>query len=145
MGRLLCALLVIACAEPAPEGDVTSDRVAAYRGHLRQLEIVARQYDRAMVTSTADLCIAVHRTYNRAVRAIIAAQYRGWIDTIGARLVAQGHGTEPARRIASFALAAIEGGLLLAKVTRSIAPLREVGETLRLMVSSLPAPTNRVA
>ena len=82
---------------------------------------------------------------SEAVRATVAGHYQGWIDTIGARLVAQGFGAEPARRIASFALAAIEGGLLLAKVTRSIAPLREVGETLRLMVSSLPAPTNRVA
>ena len=80
-----------------------------------------------------------------AVRATVAAHYTGWIDAISARLLVHGFGAEAARSLAGFTLAAIEGGLLLAKVSRSIAPLREVGETLRLMVSSLPGPTNRVA
>lgn len=79
------------------------------------------------------------------VRATVAGHYQGWIDAIAARLTAAGLAGEPARRIASFALAAIEGGLLLAKVQRSAAPLREVGETLRALVGSLQPPANRVA
>lgn len=72
MTRLLCALLLVGCtAEPAADSDVTSDQVAAYRGHQRQLEIVAAQYDAAMAKSSAALCISVHRTYNREARDIL--------------------------------------------------------------------------
>lgn len=80
-----------------------------------------------------------------AVRATVAGHYQGWIDAIGARLITAGVPAELAARIAGFALAAIEGGLLLAKVQRSAAPLREVGETLRVLVQSLRPAANRVA
>lgn len=68
------------------------------------------------------------------VRATIAAHFAGWTEAIAARLTAAGVAEAPARHAATFALAAIEGGLLLAKVQRSPAPLREVGAALRAMV-----------
>jgi TetR/AcrR family transcriptional repressor of lmrAB and yxaGH operons len=78
------------------------------------------------------------------VRATVAAHYQGWIDAIAQRLVAAGSAEAWARTVAGFALAAIEGGLLLAKVQRSTQPLRDVGAVLEALVA-VPRRPNRVA
>lgn len=72
------------------------------------------------------------------VRTTIAKHYEGWTERIGARLVAAGVDAESARRMATFALATIEGALLLSKVGRSPAPLFEAGAMLRALVGTLP-------
>ena len=68
MARLLCALLLVACTEPVSQGEVTSDQVAAYRTQHRQVEIAATRYDTAITRATPELCISMHRTYDRDVR-----------------------------------------------------------------------------
>lgn len=72
------------------------------------------------------------------VRTTIAKHYEGWTERIGARLVAAGVDAESARKMATFALATIEGALLLSKVARSPAPLFEAGAMLRALVAVLP-------
>jgi len=75
---------------------------------------------------------------SEAVRATVAAHYDGWIDALAAHLVSHGVPAAVAPRFARFALAAIEGALMLAKVARSRAPLTEAGETLRAMMALVP-------
>lgn len=69
-----------------------------------------------------------------AVRSTVAHHYETWIELISERLVAAGLEAESAPRLATFALAAIEGALLLAKVEKSQRPLRETGAMLRSLV-----------
>lgn len=70
MVRMLCALLVVACAEPKTPDDATSNVIAAYRVQQRQIEITASRYDNALVElkEAPELCISMHRAYNRDVR-----------------------------------------------------------------------------
>ena len=77
------------------------------------------------------------------VRKTVAAHYAAWQQAITDRLA--GHfGIAPpiAAQLATVALAAIEGGLLLARVQRSRAPLVTVGHALHAMavLASGPAP-----
>ena len=74
-----------------------------------------------------------------AVRATVAAHYDGWIGALATRIEARGVPTAGARRLAQFALSAIEGSLILAKVARSRQPLLDTGETLRAMIGLMPA------
>ncbi|WP_278258027.1 hypothetical protein [Nocardioides convexus] len=53
-----------------------------------------------------------------------------WAASIAARLVAAGRETEEARALASAALAAVEGAILLARAHRSTQPLDDVGRVL---------------
>jgi TetR/AcrR family transcriptional repressor of lmrAB and yxaGH operons len=73
------------------------------------------------------------------VRATVAASYAAWIDSIAARLRGLGVAPEPAERLARFTLGAIEGALLLARVQRSVAPIADVADTLRLLIAPLVA------
>ena len=69
-----------------------------------------------------------------AVRQTCAQHFAGWEASIAARLAASGIDPEAAMRMAMFALATIEGALLLARVERSARPLELVGEGLRALV-----------
>jgi TetR/AcrR family transcriptional regulator, lmrAB and yxaGH operons repressor len=83
------------------------------------------------------------------VRAAIAAHYAVWERGIAAHFRAAGLAAAPARQLATVALAAIEGALLLARVQRSTAPLVAVGQTLRAMIgvamAAPPSPSGRAA
>jgi len=67
--------------------------------------------------------------------------YNGWIDTIAAGLVRAGWPAERAREDASVALSAVEGALILSRVTRSVQPLRNVSRALALQLEKVPAQT----
>jgi TetR/AcrR family transcriptional repressor of lmrAB and yxaGH operons len=69
------------------------------------------------------------------VRLTCAEHFAGWEASIAARLEKSGVHHEAALRMAVFALAAIEGALMLARVERSGRPLEIVGESLRSLVS----------
>ena len=71
------------------------------------------------------------------VRGAVVAHYAGWLDAVADRLVTFGIAEGPARQMATLALSAIEGALLLARVTRSREPLMTVGAALRAMVIPL--------
>jgi TetR/AcrR family transcriptional repressor of lmrAB and yxaGH operons len=74
------------------------------------------------------------------VRATVAAQYAAWEAAIADRMVSFGIARPVARQLATVALASIEGALLLAKVSRSRAPLAAVGAALRAMATRMPTP-----
>ena len=69
---VVLAALVAACTDPASAADPTSDQIAGYRAETNQLETVTRQYDTAIGKAAPATCIAVHRTYNLAIRPIVA-------------------------------------------------------------------------
>jgi TetR/AcrR family transcriptional regulator, lmrAB and yxaGH operons repressor len=65
------------------------------------------------------------------VRATCAEHFSGWEASIAARLMAGGVSEDLAQRMATFALATVEGALLLARVQRSPRALEIVGESLQ--------------
>lgn len=69
------------------------------------------------------------------VRAAVERHYARWQDEVTARIAGFGIAKPAAAQLATVALAAIEGALLLAKVQRSKAPLVAVGAALRAMVA----------
>lgn len=76
-------LLLAACAEPSDDADVLTNQVATLRIQMRQLEIVAAQYDRAISIASESTCIGVHRNYDVQARMILmnAATLTTALDT----------------------------------------------------------------
>jgi TetR/AcrR family transcriptional repressor of lmrAB and yxaGH operons len=74
------------------------------------------------------------------VRQTIEAHYTTWQQTISDRIAGFGVPRPAAAQLATVALAAVEGALLLAKVERSRAPLETVGAALRAMAAMVVAP-----
>jgi TetR/AcrR family transcriptional repressor of lmrAB and yxaGH operons len=134
----------LACAALAEAGDTWRARIDAILDQAPDLgaavtrlcdelagELEASDFQHGCPVATVALEAAGS---SEAVRATIAAHFDDWITALAGRLAA--HGAVPAalaHRLARFALASIEGALLLAKVGRSRAPLVEAGETLRAM------------
>ena len=77
------------------------------------------------------------------VRQTVAAHYAAWEAAIADRLVAFGISRPIGTQLATVALAAIEGALLLAKVSRNRAPLATVGAALRSMMMMQPPRRKR--
>jgi TetR/AcrR family transcriptional repressor of lmrAB and yxaGH operons len=77
---------------------------------------------------------------SEAVRGTVANHYQGWKTSIAARLEQAGQEAELANKLATFALASIEGALLLSRVSRDVAPLVTVGELLRAMTTLVLSP-----
>lgn len=78
MVRALAAsalLLLAACPEPSGKVDALTNEVATFRVQLRQLEIAAAQYDRAIIAANESSCISVHRTYDLQARMILMNAY----------------------------------------------------------------------
>jgi TetR/AcrR family transcriptional regulator, lmrAB and yxaGH operons repressor len=94
--------------------------------------LVASSYEHGCPLATVALEAA---TSSEAVRKTCAAHYAGWVEKIAARLARAGVAEEAARRHATFALSAIEGALLLCKVSRDVGPLLDVGEALRSLLA----------
>lgn len=65
-----------------------------------------------------------------------ATAYARWNALIAARLVKDGFAADRADTIANFALATIEGALLLSRAHRSTEPLRRAGAELRLHLTT---------
>ncbi len=70
-----------------------------------------------------------------AVRDAVRRHYTKWQADIAAHVTRFGVAKQAAEQLATVALSAIEGALLLAKVQRSKQPLLVVGAALRAMVS----------
>ena len=81
------------------------------------------------------------------VRAAVVEHYETWIATIEERLVGFGIAKLAAHQLATVALSAIEGALLLARVQKRREPLLLAGAALRAMVpmfasrAAMPAPS----
>jgi TetR/AcrR family transcriptional regulator, lmrAB and yxaGH operons repressor len=76
------------------------------------------------------------------VRRTIEEHFASWLDVIAGRMVALGVAPAPARQLATVAVSAFEGALLLARVTRSRAPLVAVGAALRAMIAAATPPAD---
>jgi len=70
-----------------------------------------------------------------AVHEAVQRHYAKWQEDIAARIATFGLAKPAATQLATVALAAVEGALLLAKVQRSKQPLHAVGAALRAMVT----------
>jgi TetR/AcrR family transcriptional regulator, lmrAB and yxaGH operons repressor len=68
------------------------------------------------------------------VREAVVDHYARWLDAVTERMIGLGVPQPAARPLATLALSAIEGALLLARVMRSREPLETVGAALRQMV-----------
>lgn len=65
------------------------------------------------------------------VRETCATHFSAWIELISSRLERAGLAAAEAQELATFALASLEGALLLSKVHRDPAPLHTTGALLR--------------
>jgi TetR/AcrR family transcriptional regulator, lmrAB and yxaGH operons repressor len=74
------------------------------------------------------------------VRRTVEEHFESWLSVLAERLSALGVAPAPARQLATVALSAFEGALLLARVTRSRAPLVAVGQALRAMIATVTPP-----
>ena len=79
------------------------------------------------------------------VRRTVAEHFDSWLDVLGARLAALGVPAAVTRQLATVALSAFEGALLLARVSRSRQPLVAVGQALRAMIATATPPPARSA
>ena len=62
-----------------------------------------------------------------------------WTDGIAAQLVREGHAEPRAHALATTAIAAIEGAILLGRGTSSSAPVREVRDVVRELLAAPPS------
>jgi TetR/AcrR family transcriptional repressor of lmrAB and yxaGH operons len=85
--------------------------------------------------------VALEDVDSARVHGAVTAAYDSWQDVIAQRLHRDGHRPARARELAVFALSAIEGALLLAKVRRDVAPLRRAAKELTPL---LRAPAAKV-
>lgn len=67
---------------------------------------------------------------SETIRSACAGGYLSWQDVVAKYLSTQG--IEDPESLATIIIASIEGGLLLAKTQRDLAPLRAIGEHLRI-------------
>jgi TetR/AcrR family transcriptional repressor of lmrAB and yxaGH operons len=74
---------------------------------------------------------------SEVVRVAVEKHFEDWQRDIAAHVVAFGVPKAVAKQLATVALAATEGALLLARTQRSKQPLLAVGAALRAMVSSI--------
>jgi len=141
----------LACAALAASGVEWRARIGAAVADARDLGAALD----AVVTLLADdleasgwqngcpvAAVALEST-SRRVHDAVAAHYAAWQSTVSERIAAFGVPKPVATQLATVALAAIEGALLLAKVHKSREPLVTVGAALRAMVATLPKPRKR--
>jgi len=117
-GALLEAIL-----DDAPDPATGIDRaVDALAGFL-----TGSDFQRGCPLATVALAAAAA---SEPIREACADGYASWHGVLGGYLAAQGLSAERADELATIVLAAIEGGLLLARTRRDLAPLRAVATHL---------------
>lgn len=137
----------LACEALEKSGDELRDRIAeAIEGepelgkaivavtNLLAADLEASDFENGCPVATVALEAAAT---SENVRKTCEASYRGWQALVEARLEDAGVPAAMAEHAALFALSAIEGALLLARVYRDAGPLRSVGAQLQLLVETL--------
>lgn len=99
--------------------------VAFFHGAAELLE--ATDFHDACPVATIALEVA---NTNEPMRQAAAEAFEGWIEVLVARLEADGRPTDEARRLAVTLFCAVEGAFLLARTTRSAAPLHQAAEAM---------------
>lgn len=84
---------------------------------------------------------------NDALREASQAVFASWCSRVATQLAGEGVRPAHARRLATFAVASLEGAILLSRTQRSTQPLRDTGrvvaETLRAATSATADTTTR--
>jgi TetR/AcrR family transcriptional repressor of lmrAB and yxaGH operons len=117
-GALLTAILTDA-PDPATGIDRAVDALASF--------LAGSDFQRGCPLATVALDAAAA---SEPIRAACADGYASWHSVLAGYFAAQGLAGERADELATIALAAIEGGLLLARTRRDLAPLRAVATHL---------------
>lgn len=115
--------------------DVVSATAASFTLAAEILE--ASDYDYACPIATIALEIA---SSDEPMRVAAASAFESWLDVLEQRFVAAGMTKKRARDVAVETFALMEGALLLARTTRTTAPLLTAGKAARKTVAAaLPA------
>ena len=107
----------------APDPATGIDRVI---GHLADA-LTESDFQRGCPLATVALDAA---SESPAIREACSDGYSSWHDTLADYLVRQGLSAGRAAELATVVLAAVEGGLLLARTQRDVAPLRAIAAHL---------------
>ncbi|MEO1311434.1 MAG: TetR/AcrR family transcriptional regulator [Pseudomonadota bacterium] len=132
-GKIDVAVAVAETAGPAVRATIAKladeDASAAdlVRRFARQLADWLEKSDYAEGCPIATLMLEL-ADKEPAVAQAGAASLQTWAEEIAARLVSEGLPEDRAARLARFAIAALEGGMVLTRVERSRAALEEAGE-----------------
>ncbi|TDV55429.1 TetR/AcrR family transcriptional regulator [Actinophytocola oryzae] len=93
--------------------------------------LVASDFRNGCPVATVALDVAAD---SEQVREACTAAYASWLEVVADFLVRQGIPADRAAGLATTVLAAVEGALLLARTRRDVAPLRQVGADLRVLI-----------
>lgn len=110
------------------------DPAAAVRGFIRLVaeQVEVSGYRAGGPITTVALETAAH---SDRLREACDAIYTAWIEAFAARLQAGGHSDSAARQTATVIIAAIEGGIILARTGRSPRPLEWVADAMGDLVA----------
>ncbi|MEA5358912.1 TetR/AcrR family transcriptional regulator [Amycolatopsis sp., V23-08] len=117
-GQLLRAVVT-----DAPDVATTVDRVVDVLANF----LTESDFQRGCPLATVALDAAAE---SEPIREACADGYSAWHDILTEYLAAQGLGPDRADELGTIVLAAVEGGLLLARTRRDVAPLRAVAAHL---------------
>jgi AcrR family transcriptional regulator len=122
-----------AAAGPAER---TSDPVAALHVYLEgwRSELQATEFR----AGSALAAVAVAPDEATGTREAAAAGYARWSEAFTAALREAGVRRKKAARLATLAVAAIEGAVVLCRARRDTAPLDDIGRELELAIESAP-------
>lgn len=82
--------------------------------------------------------VALEQVEGALLTDAVRSAYDSWHAVILARLLEEGHAPARAQSLATFALSAIEGALLLSKVRRDVAPMTDTAKELAALVRREP-------
>jgi AcrR family transcriptional regulator len=114
----------------------TSDPVAALHAYLDgwRAELEANDFR----AGSALAAVAVAPEEATGTREAAAAGYARWSEAFTAALRESGVRRKKAARLATLAMAAIEGAVVLCRARRDTAPLDDIGRELELAIESAP-------
>ena len=124
-GEFIAAGLAAALASDEPVAAIR-DFTAAWRGVLRDSDLDA---------GCPILAAALEGDRSPGARDAAAAAFERWQELIAEAFEDQGLSGERARSLATLAIAAIEGGVVLARAQRSIEPLEQVADELEALAA----------
>jgi TetR/AcrR family transcriptional repressor of lmrAB and yxaGH operons len=120
----------------------SEDPAAAISGFVRAFAEILRQSDWAEGCPIATVTLEAAAT-SEPIRAACADSYADWQRLIRAYLERTGVSTERAETLALLVLAAAEGGLILSRAQRDIAPLEQIAEELAGILRAAQAADRR--
>jgi TetR/AcrR family transcriptional repressor of lmrAB and yxaGH operons len=117
-----------------------TDPVDAIATAIRKLadDFVASGFRAGCPVATVALDVAAD---SELIMVACADAYRSWTALVTGRLIGWGVPPERAEGLATVAIAAVEGALVLARVRRDPAPLREVADRIGALVAAEAGPT----